>query len=323
MGSSNLTASKRSTTLNSMTILPISRLNGRSLLILNYRNPHTTGALQMRIQLSLILSLSSAFPPVSLIFTLKLGLQISNRSSRSSISSLPLLNLRKLVFHDGSVYCKPLFDLLNVPVLVHLEFFSINLSSLAVLSTFLPQVSGTILSLTTSYSFFVNPNNRPALSQCQRLTSIIIKSAPYLGPTPWSPAPVDFINDIFLNDLTLPTDHLDRLAPALEIFDCHTGGNFSDVAVLRFIKAKQSRPDTAKLKRISIRFTRPKQLDFSLDEEVLQYVADGLDIDVRYPVGLNPKVPFTFTPYVGVSLPDNQFGWSKYSPNWGSNDLLI
>ena len=234
--------------------------------------------------------------------------------SRSSMSSLPLLNLQKMVFCDGSVDCRPLFDLLNVPSLLHLEFLPINRSSITVLSSFLPQVAGTILSLTTPYSFFVNPNHRPALSQCQKLTSIIIKSAPSLGPTLWSPAPVDF-DDIFLNDLTLPMDHPDRLAPALENFDCQTGGNFSDAAVLRFIKAKQSRPDIARLKRIFIQFTRPKELDFSLDEEILQYIADGLSVDVRYPVGLDPKVPFMFIPDAGVPLLDNQFGWPIYPLN--------
>jgi hypothetical protein len=123
---------------------------------------------------------------------------------------------------------------------------------------------------------------------------------------------MDFISDTFLSDLTLPTDHPHRLAPALEVFDCHSGGNFSDAAVLRFIKAKQSRPDIAKLKRISISFTRPKELDFALDEDVFQYVTDGLVVDVRYAVGLNPKVPFAFMPNAGVPLPENQFGWPHH-----------
>ena len=258
----------------------------------------------------LVIVLSLA--PRLINFHSEIRLTNTGLATAPSISSLPLLNLQKMVFHDGSADCRLLFDFLNGPSLLHLEFFPINLSSITVLSTFLPQVSGTILSLTTSYSFFVQPNHRPALSQCQKLTSIIIKSAPSLGPTPWSPMPVDFIGDIFLNDLTLPTGHLDRLAPALEVFECQTGGNFSDAAVLRFIKAKQSRPDIARLKRISIRFTRPKELDFSLDEEVLQYIADGLGVDVRYPVGLNPKVPFAFTPDAGVP----QSRWPTYSSNW-------
>jgi hypothetical protein len=195
------------------------------------------GSLNANITLTdLVIVLSLA--PRLINFHSEIRFTNTGLASRSSISSLPLLKLQKMVFHDGSADCRPLFDLLNVPSLLHLEFFPINLSSIPVLSTFLPQVAGTILYLTTPYSFFVNPNYRSALSQCQKLTSIIIKSAPSLGPTPWSPAPVDFISDIFLNDLTLPTDHPHRLAPALEVFDCHSGGNFSDAAVLRFIKAK-------------------------------------------------------------------------------------
>jgi hypothetical protein len=275
------------------------------------------GAPNANITLTDIITVLSLTPRV-INFHSEIKLTHTDLASRSSMSLLPLLNLQKMVFHDGSADCRPLFDFINVPSLLHLEFFPINLSSITVLSTFLPQVSETILSLTTSYSFFVQPNHRPALSQCQKLSSITIKSAPSLGPTPWSPTPVDFIGDIFLNDLTLPTGHPDRLAPALEVFECQTGGNFSDAAVLKFIKAKQSRPDIAKLKRISIRFTRPKELDVLSDEEMLQYIADGLGVDVRYPVGLNPKVPFAFTPDAGVPLADNPYGWPTSSSNWGT-----
>jgi len=233
----------------------------------------------------------------------------------ASILTLPLVHLQKMVFHDGGVNCKPLFDLLDAPSLLHLEFFPIDISSITVLSTFLPQVSGTILSLTTPYFFFVKPNHHPALSQCHKLMSITIKSPPSLGPTTWSPALVDFVSDVFLDDLTLPTDHPDRLAPALEVFDCHTGGNFSDVAILRFIKTKHSRPDIAKLKRIFIQLNRPKEVNFFSDQEFLQYVAEGLDVDLRYLVGLNPQVPFVFRPDEGVELPDphTQYEWA---PNW-------
>ena len=232
-----------------------------------------------------------------------------------SESSLLLPNLQKMVFHDGGANCAPLFELLNVPSLFHLEFFPTNQSSETVLSTFLPQLAATILSLTTSYSFFVGSNHHPALSQCQKLTSITITSR-VSWPIAWSPS-LDFIKDVFLDQFTLPIGHSDRPTSALEVFECHIGGDFSDAAVLRFIKAKQSRPDIANLKRICIDFTRPKEIDLSLDEEVAQYVADGLDVDLRYPIELNPKVPFAFRADAGVLVPNNQFGWQDtYPSNW-------
>ena len=230
-------------------------------------------------------------------------------------SFLPLLYLQKMVFHDGGANCKPLFDLLNVPLLLHLDFLPTDTSSITVLSTFLSQVAGTILSLTAPYFFFVKPNHHPALSQCHKLTSITIKSPTSFGPTNWSPALVDAISDNFLDDLILPMDHPEHLAPALEVFNCQIGGNFSDVAILKFIKTKQSRPDIAKLKRISIQFNRPKEVDLFSDQEFLQYVADGLDVDLRYLVGLNPQAPFVFIPEEGVQPPDpdTQHQWA---PNW-------
>ena len=232
-----------------------------------------------------------------------------------SVSSLLLPNLQKLVFHDGGTNCAPLFELLKVPSLFHLEFFPTNQSSDTVLSTFLPQLAPTILSLTTSYSFFVGSNHYPVLSQCQKLTSITITSH-VSWPNTWFP-PLDFIKDIFLDNFTLPVGHSDRPAPALEVFECQIGGDFSDGAVLRFIKAKQSRPDIANLKWICINFTRPKEIDLSLDEEVAQYVADGLDVDLRYPVELNPKVPFAFRADAGVLPPNIQFGWQDtYPSDW-------
>ena len=173
-----------------------------------------------------------------------------------------------------------------------------------------------ILSLTTSYAFFANPNHYFALSQCQKLTSIIIKSALSLGPTPQSLALAHSMKDIFLDNLTLPTEHPNHLAPALQVFECQMGGNFSDAAVSRFIKTKHSQPDIVNLRWISIIFTRPKEIDILSDEEVVQYIADGLCVDLCYAMGLNPKVPFTFRPDAGVLHPGNQFGWSP--SNWGT-----
>ena len=242
-------------------------------------------------------------------------IRLATDSVLASILTLPLVYLQTMVFHDGGANCKPLFDLLDAPSLLHFEFFPTDISSITVLSTFLPQVSGTILSLTTPHIFFVKPNHHPALSQCHKLTSITIKSPPFFGPATWSPGPVDFIGDVLLDNLTLPTDHPDRLAPALEFFDCHTGGNFSDAAILRFIKTKQSRPDIAKLKRIFIQLNRPKEVNFYSDQEFLQYVSEGLDVDLRYTIGLNPQVPFAFRPDEGVQLPDpyTQYGWASWA----------
>ena len=273
------------------------------------------GALSAHVSLKdLVLILSRAPRLINFHSEIRLTAD-TGLASPPSISFLPLLYLQKLVFHDGGANCKPLFDLLNVPSLLHLDFFPTDISSITVLSTFLPQVAGTILSLTTPYFFFVKPNHHPALSQCHRLTCITIKSRPSFGPTTWPPSLVESIGDIFLDDLTLPMEHPERLAPALEIFNCQTGGDFSDVAILRFIKTKQSRPDIAKLKRIYIQFNRPKELDLSSDQEFLQCVADGLDADLRYLVGLNPQVPFVFIPEEGAQLqdPDTQCDWA---PSW-------
>ncbi|KIM43913.1 hypothetical protein M413DRAFT_371174 [Hebeloma cylindrosporum] len=227
----------------------------------------------------------------------------------SSISSLPLPNLQKLVYHDVGNNCRPLFELLNVPSLLHLEFIPLDGSRQTVLPIFLPRVAGTLLTLTTSHALF-EPNHFPILSQCQKLTSIIIKRPVSISLGPCSPLPPHCLNDIFLENLTLPTDRSDRLAPALEVLECKVGGNFSDAALLKFIKAKQLRRDIAKLKRISIVFSTPgpDENDILLDDEVARYVADGLTVDLRYPVGLiiNPKRPFAFRPDAGVPRPSNK-----------------
>ena len=289
-GSSNLIGSQRSTTLNSRTLLSIFRLNGAA-------HGHQIIAILLRLgdtECKYNSDWSRNRP------------QPCSPSHQFSLWSQP--------YKHQSYFS--IFDVVITFARPSKNGISWQKRWLQVFVWFAQRSLETILSLTTSYSFFVNPNHRPALSQCQKLTSIIIKSAPSLGPTAWSPAPVDFITDIFLDDLTLPMDHPDRLAPTLEFFDCQTEGKLSNAGVLRFIKAKHSWPDIATLKQISIRFTRPKELDFALDEEVLQYIADGISVDVRYPAGLDPKVPFTFIPDAGVPLSDNQLGWSTYSPNW-------
>ncbi|KIM34851.1 hypothetical protein M413DRAFT_14872 [Hebeloma cylindrosporum] len=104
----------------------------------------------------------------------------------------------------------------------------------------------------------------------------------------WSPIPeledTNQINDSFLNALTLPVEAPHRLAPALEVLDCEAGEDFSDGAVLRFIKTKQLRPDIANLKRISIAFPRAREINIYEDKEVHRYIEDGLDLNLRYPM---------------------------------------
>ncbi|KIM43897.1 hypothetical protein M413DRAFT_370929 [Hebeloma cylindrosporum] len=233
----------------------------------------------------------------------------------SSISSLSLPNLQKLVYYDAGVDCRPLFELLDVPSLLHLKFFPYDHSSQTVLPTFLPHVASTLLSLSTYIAFFVDPNHFPALTQCQKLTSIIIPESVSVGRDPWAPPTVQILKDILLDNMTLPSGHPDRLAPALEHFECWAGGRFSDAALLRFIKAKQSRPDIATLKKIFIAFTVPKETDIFLDGDIARYVADGLSIVLRYPLGLDPKEPFEMLPaHQGVPRAEH---WAPESwPNY-------
>jgi hypothetical protein len=149
------------------------------------------------------------------------------------------------------------------------------------------------------------------LSQCQKLVSITIKSAPSLEPSSrWSeyPGSVDLIKDVFFENLILPINHPNNPAPALEVFDCRNEGNFSDSAVLKFIKAKQSRTDLTSLKRISIAFTRPMEIDILEDDEVAQWVSNGLVVDLDYTIRVNPKIPFLFITHAGIREIDSHFG---------------
>jgi hypothetical protein len=78
-----------------------------------------------------------------------------------------------------------------------------------------------------------------------------------------------------------PTDPR-QFAPAVEIIDWQSGGSFTDVGILRFIKTKQSNSALAKLMKVSISLTRSRDFDIFEDQQVAEFIKAGLDLHIGY-----------------------------------------
>jgi hypothetical protein len=88
--------------------------------------------------------------------------------------------------------------------------------------------------------------------------------------------------------------------PALEIFECYTTSEFTDNALVDFIKKKYSLPGIWPLKKIYIGFSRPQMLD--VIEDVGEEISNQLDHDLRYPFSAASllKGPVIFHPFAGI-----------------------
>jgi hypothetical protein len=214
-------------------------------------------------------------------------------------SSLSLPNLQNLVIHDGGVDLRPLFELLEVPSLLHLEYYPVHRLGHSALSALLPRTATAIISLSTSYHFFTNFDQYKCLSKCHNLGSLTVGSVPSLGPLDFPHREVPFVRDDFLDNLILrPTDPRQSV-PAVEIIVWKSGASFTDAGILRFIKAKQSDSTLTKLKKLSISLNLPREFNIFEEEQVAGFIEEGLDLQLLYPPGLE-KSPLTFMPSAGV-----------------------
>jgi len=216
-------------------------------------------------------------------------------------SSLSLPSLQNLVIHDGGVDLRPLFELLEVPSLLHLEYYPARRSGHFALSALLPRTATAIIYLSTSYHFFTDFDHYKCLSGCHDLRTLTVRSPTSLAPLDLPRAEVPFVGDDLLDNLILrPTDPR-QFAPAIEIVDWQSGASFTDAGILRFIKAKQSDSTLTKLKRLTILLNFPREFDIFEEEQVREFIKGGLDLYLSYPPGLNSTAPFAFMPSAGVS----------------------
>ncbi|KIM36438.1 hypothetical protein M413DRAFT_449147 [Hebeloma cylindrosporum] len=202
------------------------------------------------------------------------------------IPSMPLLSLptlQTMVLHDGGTAVRPLLESLDVPELLHFEYYPTHRSGHLILPTLLPRTGTKIISFSTFYYIFAHFEWYKCLSGCRFLRTITAKSP----PTPTSLHPLPAVQDVgqeFLDNLASnPTDPR-QFAPAIEVIDWQSGGKFTDSGILRFIKAKQSNPSLATLKELTISLDRPRDFDIFKNRQVAEFIEAGLKLRIDYPI---------------------------------------
>ncbi|KAF8968488.1 hypothetical protein BDZ97DRAFT_1755172 [Flammula alnicola] len=204
-------------------------------------------------------------------------------------SSISLPYLRNMTIHAGRVDLSTLCEALDVPSLQQLEFHSGIYSSEQSACQLVPLLrctATTIRSLTMDPHFISRGDFFKCLQFCPHISTLSIKRSYYAGDQVWTP-PVGeppgahLLDDGFLYRLTTPDDEGNLLCPELAVFECFIAPDFTDSALLDFIKAKRSRtPGLATLKTVAVVFSRTQEIP--LLGELEPFIKDGLDCRLSY-----------------------------------------
>ena len=237
-------------------------------------------------------------------FRLEVILLAGDPDPDRSLVRLP--SLEAFSFHDSGVDVSPLFAILELPSLKYLEF-NTNARRLrqSALEMLLPRIT-TLERFITEPQFFAQGHHVKCLSHMSSLTHISIRWSPFFRTPDWSPTvdnPGDHykvVSDDLLMWFTTPDPVGEYPVPALEIFECYTTSEFTDNALVDFIKNKYSLPGIRPLKKIYIGFSRPQMLD--VIEDIGEEISNQLDHDLRYPFSAASllKGPVVFHPFAGI-----------------------
>jgi len=237
-------------------------------------------------------------------FRLEVILCVGDPDQDRSPVRLPFLQAFSL--HDSGVDVSPLFTVLELPSLKYLEFNTnarrLGHSSLEML---LPRIT-TLERFITEPQFFAQGHHIKCLSHMSSLTDISIRWSPFFRTPDWSPMVDDpaeqykVVSDDLLLWFTTPDPPGEYPVPALEIFECYTTSEFTDNALVDFIKNKYSLPGIRPLKKLYIGFSRPQMLDVM--EDVGEEISNQLEHDLRYPVLAASLLrgPVFFDPSAGI-----------------------
>ena len=123
--------------------------------------------------------------------------------------------------------------------------------------------------------------------------------SPILGPSEVGDY-ANVVSDDFLSWLTTPDPAGQYPIPCLETLDCYTTAEFSDAALVDFIRKKHSLPGIRAMKRLYVEFYRPQTVD--VIGEVGDEILKDLHLDLRYPysMALLLKEPVVFHPFAGI-----------------------
>ncbi|KIM34839.1 hypothetical protein M413DRAFT_450034 [Hebeloma cylindrosporum] len=213
--------------------------------------------------------------------------------------SLPCLQSFSL--YDSGIDVSFLFSILELPSLKYLEFNS-NAQHLerSALEMLLPRIT-TLERLTTEPQFFSQGYYLKCLNHMTSLTHISIKRPPHVR------APIGedlngyykIVSDSLLEWFTTPYPAGDYPVPNLETFECYAASEFTDNAVVDFIRKKHALPGIRALKKISISFSRAPTVD--IVQAIGKDISSQLDPYLTYPFAMESSYDRVgFHPFAGI-----------------------
>jgi hypothetical protein len=216
-----------------------------------------------------------------------------------------LPSLQELSFHDNGVDVSSLFSLLELPSLKYLEFNTMaQHTKKSALETLLPRIT-TLERFITEPQFFAQGHHVKCLSHMSSLTHISIQWTTFSRSPDWASLSDNndehykIISDSLLAWFTTPDSAGDYPVPALESFECGATTDFTDNAVVDFIRKKYALPGIRALRRIYIAFPRPRTAD--IIEEIGEEISKQLNHELKYSYPIaSLEEPVVFHPFDGI-----------------------
>ena len=216
--------------------------------------------------------------------TLKLTGGASISRERRELPPILLPRLDTLCIHEMQPQTHFFFAAISAPRLRVLEFwfYGTAKSTPSGFSTLLTKVGASLQRLSTNPTTIEATEFSKGLRACPSLTALVLRPSHHSNTGTYIENEFSPTSDILLKSFSHSTSG-QSLCPLLDTLECHIGANFSDEAILDFIRRKQagSDPKISKLKSVRMYMTRVSTMDvLSL---LGPHITTSVKLDIQYP----------------------------------------
>ncbi|KJA22376.1 hypothetical protein HYPSUDRAFT_41010 [Hypholoma sublateritium FD-334 SS-4] len=216
--------------------------------------------------------------------TLKLTGGASISRERHQLAPIFLPKLDTLCIYEMQPQTHFFFAAITAPRLRVLEYwvYGTTKSTPSGFSSLLTKVGVSLQRLSTNPTTIEATEFLKGLWACPALTSLILRPSYHGNTGTYIENASSPTSDILLKSFSHSTNG-SYLCPMLNTLECHVGANFSDEAILEFIKRKQVGSDTkiSKLKSVKLYMTRGPTMDAV--SYLGSHITSSMKLDIRYP----------------------------------------
>lgn len=242
--------------------------------------------------------------------TLKLTGGASISRERRELPPILLPNLDTLYIYEMQPQTHFFFAAITAPRLRVLEywFYGTAKSTPSGFSSLLTNVGVSLQRLSTNPTTIEATEFSKGLWACPALTSLILRPSYHSNTGTFIENESSPTSDILLKSFSHSTNGY-YLCPLLNTLECHVGANFSDEAILEFIRRKQigSDPKISKLKSVKMYMTRGPTVDSA--SYLGPHITASVKLDIRYPP---PSYRGSFSLYDGLMRTSDPDPYSQF-----------